>query len=66
MREYGEETRFICLKAQTWAMKQSSSKDFFIAQLGHRPGISNTWPKGRMWPARVFCAARHVFLGSVK
>jgi len=36
MREYGEEIWFICLEAQTLAMKQSSFKYFFIAQVGHR------------------------------
>jgi len=26
-----------------------------------KPGVSNTRPAGRMWPARTFCAARDVF-----
>ena len=26
-----------------------------------RPGVSNTWPAGRMWPARAFCATRDAF-----
>ena len=36
MHEYWGDIHFICLEAQTLAMKQSSSKVFFITQLGHR------------------------------
>jgi len=35
MREYCGDIHFICLEAQTLFMKQSSSKVFFITQLGH-------------------------------
>jgi len=27
----------------------------------YKPGVSNTRPAGRMWPARTFCAARDAF-----
>jgi len=35
MREHGGDIRFICLEAQTWAMKESIS-NLFITHLGHR------------------------------
>jgi len=36
MREYCCGMHFICIEAQTLAMKQSIRKVFFITQLGHR------------------------------
>jgi len=37
-----DKVRFICLATQTLAEKQSSVKVFFIAQIGHRPRVSNS------------------------
>jgi len=37
-----DDVRFICLEAQTSVGKKSISKVFFIAQISHSPGVSNS------------------------
>jgi len=36
------DVRLVCLEAQTSVEKKSSFKVFFIAQISHTPGVSNS------------------------
>jgi len=56
MREYHDGIHFICLEAQTLAMKQSSSKVLFITQLGHRQIFRNNSINSR----HLFMMIKHV------
>jgi len=58
MREYCCDIHFVCFEAHVLAEKQFSFKLIFITQLRHGPGVPNTPPAGRMWPARTFYETR--------
>ncbi len=38
----------------------NKTADYQKVKLDIKSGVSNTWPAGRMWPARCVCAARDI------